>query len=78
MFTRPFSMFTVVEALAVAITETRLAAMAARMGTPKTRVRRGTRKTPPPMPSIAPTTPVTAPMKARRSGETDTARMVAA
>ena len=68
MFTRPFSRFTVDEAEAVAMTEMRLAAMAARMGTPRARVKRGTRNTPPPRPSIAPTRPVTAPAKVSRRG----------
>jgi hypothetical protein len=59
--TRPRSRLIVEEADAVAITETRLAAIAARMGMPKPRVRRGTRNTPPPNPSSAPTKPVAAP-----------------
>ena len=62
MFTRPRSRFTVELAVAVAITEMRLAATAARMGTWRARVSSGTRKTPPPMPSIAPTTPARPPV----------------
>ena len=49
------------EADAVAITEMRLAAMAARMGTPRAKVSSGTRKIPPPRPSRAPTRPATPP-----------------
>src|SRR5260221_732102 len=69
MFTSPRSRFTVEDADAVAITETRLAAMAARMGTPSARVSRGTRKTPPPRPRSEPTRPVAPPRAMRSQGE---------
>ncbi len=63
-FTRPRPRFTVEVTDAVAITEMRLAATAVRKGTSKTRVSTGTRKMPPPRPSIAPTRPVPAPVSA--------------
>src|SRR5260221_3244318 len=69
MFTSPRSRFTVEDADAVAITEMRLAAMAARMGTPSARVSRGTRKTPPPSPSSEPTRPAAPPRAMRSQGE---------
>ena len=69
MFTSPRSRLIVEEAEAVAITEMRLAAMAARIGTPRESVSRGTRKTPPPRPSSAPTRPVAAPVNTRTKGE---------
>ena len=66
------------EATAVAITEMRLAAMATRMGTPRARVSSGTRKTPPPRPSIAPSSPVAAPVtKSRTAGSNGVATLPA-
>jgi len=56
-------------ATAVDITEMRLAAMATRMGTPRPRVSSGTRNTPPPSPSIAPSSPVAAPVATRTSAD---------
>ena len=47
------------------MTEIRLAAIAARMGTPRASVSSGTRNTPPPRPSSAPTRPVAAPVTKR-------------
>ena len=76
MFTRPRFRFTVAEAEAVAITEIRLAAIAARMGTPRTSVRMGTRKTPPPRPSSAPTSPVQAPVRIRSPAGTAGTRAI--
>ena len=69
MFTRPRFRLTVAEAEAVAMTEMRLAAIAARMGTPRPSVSSGTRKTPPPRPSSAPTRPVAAPVRKRSAAE---------